>query len=430
MRQWTRWLVAAALFGAPAGAAAADSEVDILLKKLVEKGLLTEHEASEVRGEITHTKEPRAKELAKEVVPKWAQQITISGDMRLRSEHFWRDPTTSATETRNRYRGRLRVGAKAKVSDQVEAGFRLATGADTDPVGTNQSATDSFDKKDVFVDQAYVKLMTAGTPLEAVPLTVWGGKFESPFYSTPLVWDPDVTFEGVAFTLAQALGPVAAWLSTGVFPMEEIATNGSDPTVWGTQAGASWALAPEAEAPWLKALALKGGLGYYDYANLENGVDVPESSTFGNSGSVSGGSAPFTFRPANGLDYDELNLTGEVMTELLGQPVRLHGDFVKNTTVGDNGKGFQFGLKFGKADKPLAWEAGYYYERLEPDAVFGLFADSDFGAGGTNRKGHVYYASLGALRNSTLGFKWFVTEAVTGADAAVDRLQVDWLTKF
>lgn len=50
--------------------------------------------------------------------------------------------------------------------------------------------------------------------------------------------------------------------------------------------------------------------------------------------------------------------------------------------------------------------------------------------GGTNRSGHVYYAAIGTLKNSTVGFKWFVTEEITGSDAAVDRFQVDWLTKF
>ena len=431
MKRMVQWLVAGTFtLGAAPALWAVSSDVDILLNTLVQKGILTEGDAVQIRQEIADTKGPRTQQLAKEVVPAWAQRITISGDMRLRSEHIWRDETTSATKTRNRYRGRLRVGAKANISEQVEAGFRLATGTDTDPIGPNQSATDSFDKKNLFIDQAYVKLTTAHTAFEAVPLTFWGGKFESPFYSSSLVWDPDVTFEGAALALTPAAGPVTGWLTGGVFPIEEISAKGGDPTLWGSQAGASWAVAPDADAPWLKALTVKGSLSYYDFANLENGIDVHESSTFGNSGTVSGAAAPFTFRPAAGVDYDELDLNGEVTSELLGKPVRLHADYVKNTAISDNDEGFQIGAKFGKADKPLAWEAGYDYQRLEPDAVLGVFTDSDFGVGGANRSGHVYYATLGTLKNSTLGVKWFVTEAATGTAAAADRLQVDWLTKF
>jgi len=413
------------------GAAWAGVEVDLLLDKLVEKGVLTHQEASDLRGEMAEFKDAGNKQLAKEIVPRWAQSLTISGDMRLRSEHFWRDQTTSATKTRNRSRGRLRVGAKAKVSDQLEAGFRIATGTNTDPISTNQSASDSFDKKDVFIDQAYLKVTTVGTPLEAMPLTAWGGKFENPFYGTPMVWDGDLTFEGAAVSLAAAAGPVKGFLAGGVFPLEELGANGGDPTLWGGQGGATWAVAPGAEAEWLNALTLKGAVGYYDYANLENGVDVHESSAFGNTGTVSGASAPFRFVPRNDYDYNELNVTGEANTKLVGLPIRLHGDYVKNVAIADDDEGFQLGFKVGTADKPMAWEAGYSYQRLESDAVFGLFADSDFGAsGGTDRSGHVYYATLGTLNNSTLGFKWFVTEEIDGTDAGVDRLQVDWLTKF
>ncbi len=431
-------LVGALLMGAP-GAAQAVSDMELLLDTLVEKGVLTDLEAGNIRREITAQKPAQTKELAKEIVPKWAQSITFSGDLRLRQESFKRDPveqstsTTSpssnSTETRHRQRARLRLGAKATVTDQLEAGLRLATGTNLDPIGTNQSFQDTFDKKDIFVDQMYLKYTTAGGPLEAVPATIVGGKFENPFYATPMLWDGDLTFEGGVWTVNPAVGPVSLFATSGAFPLDELSTNGGDPMLWGNQIGASWNIAPDATEEWLKNLSVKGAVGYYDFANMENTVDT-FTNTLGNTGVYSGGTAPnFTaFRPT--YDFDEVDLLGEVTSQVMGQPVKLYWDYVKNTAVADNDEGFHIGGKVGKADKPLAWEGGYYYQRLEPDAVFGLFADSDFGEGGTNRSGHVYYAALGTLRNSTIGFKWLVTEQLTGPDRSIDRVQVDWVTKF
>ena len=101
MRSWSQRVVVAlvALSGLPGPAWAVSSEVDILLNKLVEKGVLSSIEAGQIRDEITQTKEARTKEVAKEVVPKWAQQISLSGDLRLRTEHFQRDASTSNSST-------------------------------------------------------------------------------------------------------------------------------------------------------------------------------------------------------------------------------------------------------------------------------------------------------------------------------------------
>ena len=82
------WLGILAVGVGPGMAFAAASEVDILLDKLVQKGVLSQTDAGDIRKEIADTSAPRTQQLAKEVVPKWAQSITISGDMRLRSEHF------------------------------------------------------------------------------------------------------------------------------------------------------------------------------------------------------------------------------------------------------------------------------------------------------------------------------------------------------
>jgi hypothetical protein len=97
----------------------------------------------------------------------------------------------------------------------------------------------------------------------------------------------------------------------------------------------------------------------------------------------------------------------------------------------------------GKATVPWSltkgWEAGYMFERLEPDAAFDEFVDSDFGGGGTNRRGNVIWVTLATLKNSTFGAKYFFKQDTLknfGSGASLtrefreDRLQLDWVTKF
>jgi hypothetical protein len=130
-----------------------------------------------------------------------------------------------------------------------------------------------------------------------------------------------------------------------------------------------------------------------------------------------------------------------------GVPVALFGDVVKNLAAevagdGDN-RGYAFGLKVGKATTPWSltkgWEAGYMFERLESDAVYDEFADSDFGGGGTNRRGNVAWITLATLKNSTFGAKCFFRQDLltnTGSGSSLaqafreDRIQLDWVTKF
>src|SRR3990167_3809922 len=124
MTQWRHWTVVGALSLAASclpGVASAASEVDILLDKLVEKGVLSDVEAGLIRREIAETKETRNKELAKEIVPDAARNWKWSGDIRLRDEIRNREQQsrTSSTDASqvpnldtNRQRIRFRIGAE------------------------------------------------------------------------------------------------------------------------------------------------------------------------------------------------------------------------------------------------------------------------------------------------------------------------------
>lgn len=247
----SRWVATAAgllLLIRPAVASA--SEMDILLKKLVQKGVLTEQEAREVRDEVARevqqekqaplAEEPAAPIVSQEEVKEavkglpggwWLSTVKWSGDLRLRHETQRREPATD----RNRERFRLRFGFVARPWDPLEIGVRLATGASGDPVSTNQSFTSTFDKKSVFLDRAYAKY----TPWDGLALT--GGKMDNPFHTvSETVWDADVTPEGVA---VQGWAPggwaVQPFGNFGVFQVAELSGDAGDPGLFGVQGGAA-----------------------------------------------------------------------------------------------------------------------------------------------------------------------------------------------
>ena len=65
----------------------------------------------------------------------------------------------------------------------------------------------------------------------------------------------------------------------------------------------------------------------------------------------------------------------------------------------------------------------------EADAVVGLLADSDFGGGGSNVKGHRIKAKYNVLENCQLALTTILANNV-GKDTDVDTIQFDIIVKF
>ena len=170
---------------------------------LQEKGVIDSSEANEAKA--AKEKEQAATEKIVSSIPTlpdWVKMVTLFGDVRIRNESFFQDGTSD----RIRQRFRLRFGAKVKPTDEIETGFKLASGNANDPISNNQTFTDEFTFKNINIANAYIKL----TPYKSIGLdrpwvTLMGGKFDQPFYVPPtpnqLVFDPDLTPEGFFETL-------------------------------------------------------------------------------------------------------------------------------------------------------------------------------------------------------------------------------------
>ena len=125
------------LTAAPAKA----GEIDILVEKLVEKGVLNHGEAAQI---LTETKEEiRRQVVAGESasVPQWAQNMKMKGDFRLRYQNA---KYKNTVDDRNRARIRFRLGAEGKVNEKLKVAAGLATGG-SDPRSTNETLDNTFE---------------------------------------------------------------------------------------------------------------------------------------------------------------------------------------------------------------------------------------------------------------------------------------------
>ena len=434
MNSWRQWVVAGVfVVGGLSEVASAESEVDILLNKLVEKGVLSDVEAGQIRREVSESKETRNKALAKEIVPDSARNWKWGGDIRLRNEN--RNRTGSGTNI-NRQRIRFRYGFEAKVADDLKVGARFATGSATEPVSTNQSFNNAFNRNNFFLDRAFVEYSPEIPGLDKTVFT--GGIMERPFWVVgPLVWDDDLSFSGASLKLEKKLIPQATFFSTsGIFPLQTDVTEAAN--IWATQGGVALKPFDSAENELLKHLKVTTALAYYDYQNVTN--PFSENDAFAQAGGASTqtpaspSAAQLKGNTAGVADFNLLNPTFEVASQYRDVPCSLFGDLVHNTAVSASNNGFHIGVRLGKARVPFdllkGWEGGYFFQRLAPDATFGPYTDGDFGNGGTNHRGHVWWVTLATMKNSSVQLKYFTTKELKGAKNHADTFQADWVTKF
>jgi hypothetical protein len=376
-------------------------------------------------------------------------------------------PTANTTENRDRFRIRARLGMLAKISDTWSGGLRLATGNATDRVSTNQTLGQDFNKYTFLVDRAYIKF----DPTEW--LSVTGGRIPNPWFSTDLVWDEDLNFEGVAATLKPtfANNTVKPFLTVGAFPIkEENPPSASGRWMYGVQGGTQWDINSDTR--------LKVGLAVYDYRNFEGHVERADSLDFGgkpvtanygqyeygsnlrqkgnslfatnalgDTGSVAYWGLASKFRPINltaSLDLANFDPVHVVLT----------GDWVKNTAfdraeilrrtegrvnlTDGSDHGYQYKLTVGmpQVKNSRDWQVSASYRYLGSDAVVDAFTDSDFGLGGTNLKGYILGAQYGLDRNAVLNLRWLSADSIDSFSFipehkfSVDLFQADVSVKF
>jgi len=156
-------------------------------------------------------------------------EMKLYGDLKFRYQYdqYQRELDNPVTSTgaavagsapnidqRDRWRFRLRVGADVKLGDQFFASVVLATNQASD--SNSQTYTEGYDNYNIYIDKAFA----GWTPNDW--FTVILGKQANPFYTTDLVWDPDITPAGAVeiFDISKAFLPGDSRLSLQLVSMQ------------------------------------------------------------------------------------------------------------------------------------------------------------------------------------------------------------------
>ncbi len=395
---------------------AASTEVDALIQKLVDKGVLTKDEGRDIKQEVAKDSKTFQEDRINQATPDWVKNTKLKGDLRVRYQYERRE---NDTEARTRGRIRYRLGLENKVNDQWKVGAGLASaeiGSTTDDArSTNQTFTDNFRRGDIRLDYAFAEYQPAP----------WGkavaGKCVKTDYlwaPTDLLWDTDINPAGGAVHLEKKFSEaVTAYANSGVLVIDE---NGKvdrpDPFLFYSQAG------------------LKNKMGPFD-SNIAgiyygfNGVKGTVLDGTASTNTLSGGVLDY--------DYDSLGISAEfgLKNPLALESVErlaLFGDFITNTDPEADENGWAAGIKFGdaKVNGKNQWQIKYQYASLQKDAFPDAYPDSDRLGGITDVHGHEWILEYGLSKNVILALDYYQDDRISAASNHQKLLQADVNFKF
>lgn len=327
------------------------------------------------------------------------EAIRFSGDLRFRFESFDNEGFDALVEPpgRRRLRVRARLALDGTLEKNFEWGLRLATGFFTDPLSTNQTFTDFFERKPFALDRAFIRY---DSKTNKIGVQLVAGKFEPTFRRTQMVWDDDLNVEGASeaiyFKTKSALRQIK--LVAFELPFNEV-SGAKDGILYGGQAQTDWVFSPHVSANF--------NIGYFDW-NRPNQVvtGLGALATQVNGGILNGvaltgnqngalGTTNRVIRNAAGTPtgflagFNLLDILGNLTWQLKKYPVTFTFDYVHNLTgrVSDEKTGYWVGGQIGQTKEKGDWVASYFFTRIEQDAVLVPFNFSDILA--SNSRAHM-----------------------------------------
>lgn len=410
------------LLGLTNASFAATTQVDALIEKLVEKGILNRQESIKLKAEIADDEKIVREEGLKQSLPSWVRETKFKGDLRLRYQNKHDKATNDYSKDTNIGRVRMRLGLESKVNDKLNVGIGIATGSG-DPRSTNISFGGYNTKKTVVLDYAYAKY-------SPVPwLNLVGGKMllnDALWEPTDLIWDTDITPEGAVIQFNKSLGPKATvFMNTGALIVDTDTSSDNDaPMAYLIQPGATYKFNDD--------LSLKGAFSFQSFDNVKSHVSSTYSGA-SNSGNATAGTSSYIY------DYSMINPALEFSVKEPFKALRLNvenlkffGEYVNNLAVSEKNTGFSLGFQFGneKIGKWGDWQFKYIYAMLGKDTVLDVLPDSDRYSGKTAIRSHEGVFSFGLGKNTFLGVDVYRSERIGVAKAPETLAQVDWNMKF
>jgi len=199
-----------------------------LLDMLLANGSINAAQHAELTGDLAKEQRVADRAAAKQVKTEdmaalqqklaWAMNTQLKGDVRVRHENIHIENEPDNGRDRDRQRIRARLGAFTQVNSEVETGIQIASGGGKDARSTNQDLSDYFNKKDLWLDLAYIDFH----PLQVPGLKVFGGKMKQPWVSLgDVIWDGDINPEGGAVTYSRKWGMTELFGSAGYFVLQD-----------------------------------------------------------------------------------------------------------------------------------------------------------------------------------------------------------------
>ncbi len=366
-------------------------------------------------------------------IAKFVSNLKLGGDMRIRQENFWK--STPGQLDRSRQRFRLRYGLTS-TADNYTVVFRMASGTG-EQVSTNQSFDNLSGQKSLWIDQASI----GWKAFEWMGLSAnaTAGRMQNPLwrvYSSDVVWDDDFNPEGFAQALEYKHGRGSIFFNALQMVLDEDSGSNFDQWLYGFQVGA-------------KTRVYKDN--FFTIAASLLDLDNERVNDFG-ANANNEGNTRFRNAASTGTAFFTMaHLTAELKTKVWILPVTIMGDYVNN--IADNGVdprnaasnqvqgssgteivGYQYGLIIGQAKAAMTWEIAYFFKWSETNATVADIADSDFGDGGTNRRGHIFWIAFNPKEYLQIKAKGFCTEVLRNDLAPgrdnINRFQLDASIKF
>ena len=465
-------VLAAGLAVNPMSRAVAADGPDPVLTLMLEKGMITQDEAAKVQAQVDARLTNSAAPAAPYLDSKWKisssiKSVELFGDLRTRFEdRSAADPAGGKIDLQ-RYRYAARVGLKGDLFDDFYYGFRLETSANPRSswvtMGT-QSGSSSiyqgpFGKSPGGINIGQIYLGWKPDPW----FEVTAGKMPNPLYTTPMVWSPSLSPEGLAEHFRYTVGEVDLFANLGQFLYQDVNPVQSSSGFFSSLDYNS------ANQPFL--LAWQGGVDYHLTKTVDlkvapalcNYIGGPRNITaaptdnpdFGGTFVGQGGSATPGYSGYNVGDYDGFyaNQTGINDLFVLDIPfelnfkrkscdLRLFGDYAQNldgaaraeaaytqsrssvytanqtpiTAIASpqthDNKAYQVGVAIGSTNSlglvngssagRHAWEVRTYWQHVEQYSLDPNLIDTDFFSGDENMQG-IYAAVAYGFTGNFIG---------------------------
>lgn len=401
-------------------------------------------------------------------------------------------PELNVDQDRQRLRLRARLGVESQLGEGFTAGLRIATGNTNSPTSTNQdlgaaanAQGGGFSKYAIWLDRAFLRYDLGHSPDRN--LSLMAGRFDNPFFSTEVIWDDDLGFDGAALQGRYKLGDrFTPFIAGGAFPVFNTDLNFAsnqpakfasyDKWLYGIQGGSDIKLADK--------ISLKTAAAYYYFQNIEGRLSDPFVPLSPDDAGNTDSSRPSfaqkgnTYRPLRNIiptaenDYGtskqyqyyglatpfrNLALTARLdfnywepcqvsflaeytknlafdLNSINAVAINNRGATSTNSTASFSGgdTAWIVGVRLGKPAfaKFGDWGVGINYRHVETDAVVDGFCDSDFGMGGTNLKGFSLWAAVALSQRVNAAVRWTSSDEVSGPTFAVDIFQVELNARF